>query len=75
MKELGKITRTRMPGLAIIGAVKTTVITVVIGALVDTVTEELENHLKAIVIPIVICFLQKAALLGITFIFWRVLGI
>ena len=64
-----------MPGLAIIGAVKTTVITVVIGALVDTVTEELENHLKAIVIPIVICFLQKAALLGITFIFWRVLGI
>ena len=75
MKELGKITRTRMPGLAITGAVKATVITVVIGALVDTVTEELENHLKAIVIPIVICFLQKAPLLGITFIFWRVLGI
>ena len=64
-----------MPGLAITGAVKTTVIPVVIGALVDTVSEELENHLKAIVIPIVICFLQKAALLGITFIFWRVLGI
>ena len=64
-----------MPGLAITGAVKTTVIPVVIGALVDTVTEELENHLKAILIPIVICFLQKAALLGITFIIWRVLGI
>ena len=64
-----------MPGLAIIGAVKTTVIPVVISALVDTVSEELENHLKAIVIRIVICFLQKAALLGITFIFWRVLGI
>ena len=74
MKELGKITRTRMPGLAFTGAVKATVILVVIDAL-DTVSEELENHLKAIVIPIVICFLQKAPLLGITFIFWRVLGI
>ena len=74
MKELGKITRTRMPGLAFTGAVKATVILVVIDAL-DTVSEELENHLKAIVIPIVLCFLRKAALPRITFTFWRVLGI
>ena len=63
-----------MPGLEITGAVKATVIPVEIDAL-DTVSEELENHLKTIVIPIVKRFLQKAALLGISFIFWRVLGI
>ena len=40
-----------------------------------TVSEELENHLKSIGIPIVISCLLRAALLGTAFIFRRVLGI
>ena len=54
--------------------VKATVIHIVAGAL-GTVGEELENHLKTIGIPIVISCLQKAALLGTTFILRRVLDI
>ena len=54
--------------------VKATVIPVVAGAL-GAVSEELMNHLKNNGIPIVISCLQKAALLGTTFIFRRVLGI
>ena len=48
--------------------------TFVVGAL-GTVSEELENHLKAIGIPIVISCLQKAALLVRAFILRRVLDI
>ena len=40
--------------------VKATVIPIVVGAL-GTVSEELDNHLKTIVVPIVIRWLQKAA--------------
>ena len=40
--------------------VKATVIPIVVGAL-GTVSEELHNHLKTIVVPIVIRWLQKAA--------------
>ena len=54
--------------------VKPTVIPTVVGAL-ETVNEELENHLKTIRIPIVISCLKKAALLGTTFILRRVLDI
>ena len=54
--------------------VKATVIHIVAGAL-GTVGEELENHLKTIGIPIVISCLQKAALLGTTFILKMVLDI
>ena len=54
--------------------VKPTVILTVVGAL-ETVNEELENHLKTIRIPIVISCLKKAALLGPTFILRRVLDI
>ena len=54
--------------------VKSTVIPTVVGAL-ETVNEELENHLKTIRIPIVISCLKKAALLGTTFILRRVLDI
>ena len=54
--------------------VKTTVISVVVGAL-GTVTEKLENYLKTIGIPIVISCLQKVALLGTSFILRRILAI
>ena len=54
--------------------VKARVMLIVAGAL-GTVSEELENHLKTIGIPIVISCLQKAALLGTAFILMRVLGI
>ena len=54
--------------------VKSTVIPTVVGAL-ETVNDELENHLKTIRIPIVISCLKKAALLGTTFILRRVLDI
>ena len=47
--------------------VKAAVIPVVVGAL-GTVSEELENHLKTIGIPIVISCSQKTALLGKAFI-------
>ena len=54
--------------------VKATVIPILVGVL-GTVSEELENHLKTIGIPIVISCLQKTALLGTAFILRRVLGI
>ena len=43
--------------------VKATLIRIVVGAL-GTVSEELETHLKAIEIPIIISCLQKTALVG-----------
>ena len=54
--------------------VKAAIIPVVVGAL-GTVSEELANHLKAIKIPIVISWLQKAALIAKSFILGRVIGI
>ena len=54
--------------------VKATVIPTAIGAF-GAVTEELENHLKIIGIPVVISCLQKTAFLGTAFIFRRVFGI
>ena len=54
--------------------VKAAVIPIVVGGL-RTVSEELENHLKTIVIPIVLSCLQKAALLRTTFILRKVLDI
>ena len=54
--------------------VKATVIPILVDVL-GTVSEELENHLKTIGIPIVISCLQKTALLGTAFILRRVLGI
>ena len=54
--------------------VKATVIPIVVGAL-GIVSEELENHLKKFYRPIVISCLQKAALLGTTFILTRVIDI
>ena len=54
--------------------VKARVIPIVVGAL-GTVSEELENRLKTIGMPIVISCLQKAALLGTAFILRRVLDI
>ena len=54
--------------------VKAKVIPIVVCAL-GTVSEELENNLKTIGIPIVIKCIQKAALLGTAFILRRVLDI
>ena len=76
MKELEKITKyqdLRLQGQKM-WDVKSTVTPIVVGAF-GTVSEELENHLKTIGIPIVISCLQKAALLGTTFILRRVLDI
>ena len=75
VKKLEKITKYQDLRLQVqkLWNVKATVIPVVVGAL-GTVSEELENYLKAIGILIVISSLQKAALLGIAFIFKRVLG-
>ena len=53
---------------------KATVIPIVVGAL-GKVSEELENHLQTIGIPIVISCLQKEPLLGTAFILRRVLDI
>ena len=53
---------------------KATVIPIVVGAL-GKVSEELENHLQTIGIPIVISCLQKESLLGTAFILRRVLDI
>ena len=53
--------------------VKATVIPIVVDAL-GIVSEELENHLETIGVPIVISCLKKAVLLGSAFIVRRVLG-
>ena len=53
---------------------KATVIPIVVGAL-GKVSEELENHLQTIGIPIVVSCLQKEQLLGTAFILRRVLDI
>ena len=52
---------------------KATVIPIAVGAL-ETVSEELENHIETIEVPIVITCLQKAALLGTAFILKMVFG-
>ena len=52
---------------------KAVVVPIVVGAL-GTVSKELEKHLKLIDIPLVVPYLQKAALLGKAFILRRVLG-
>ena len=68
----------QIPGLGITGAevvgCQICSITIVVGAL-GTVSEQFENHLKAIGISIVISYLQKSTLLGTVFILKRVLGI
>ena len=76
VKDLEKITKYQDFRLQVqkLRDVKARVILIVAGAL-GTVSEELENHLKTIGIPIVISCLQKAALLGTAFILIRVLGI
>ena len=76
MKELEKITKYQDLRLLAqkLWDVKATVIPIVVGAL-GTVSEELENRLKTIEIPIVMSCLQKAALLGTAFILKRVLDI
>ena len=60
VKELGKVTKYQ--DLRLMWDVKATVIPIVVGAL-GKVSKELQNHRKAIGIPIVISFLQKAAFL------------
>ena len=76
VKELEKITKYQDLRLQVqkLWDVKATVIPIVVGAL-GTISEELENHLKTIGIPIVISCLQKAALLGTAFILRRVFDI
>ena len=76
VKELEKITKYQDIRLRVqkLWDVNATVIPIVVGAL-GTVSEELESHLKAIGIPIVVSCLHKAALLGTAFILRRVLDI
>ena len=76
VKELEQITKYQDLRLKVqkLWDVNATVIPIVVGAL-GTVSEELEGHLKTIGIPIVVCCLQKAALLGTAFILRRVLDI
>ena len=76
MKEIGKITKYQHVTSQVqkLWNVKGTVIPVIVGTL-ETISEELENHLKTIDIPIVISCLQNAALLGTVFILRRVPGI
>ena len=76
VKELEKITKYQDLTLQVqkLWNVKATVIPIVVCTL-GTVSEELESHLKAIGILIVISCLHKAALLGTAFILWRVLDI
>ena len=68
----------QIPGLRLqnqkLWDVKATVIPIAVGAL-GTVSEEIENHLNIVWIPIVLSCLQKAALLGTAFILKRVLEI
>ena len=76
MKELEKITKYQDFQLHVqkLWDVKVAVILIVVGAL-ETVTEELGNHLKTIEISIFRGCLQKVALLGAAFIPRRVLDI
>ena len=76
VKELEKISKYQDLRLQVqkLRDIKATVILIVVGAF-GTVSEELENHLKSIGIPIVISCLQKAALQGTAFILRRVLEI
>ena len=76
VKELEKISKYQDLRLQVqkLWDIKATVIPIVVGAF-GTVSEELENHLKTIGIPIVISCLQKAALQGTAFILRRVLDI
>ena len=76
VKELEKISKYQDLRLQVqkLRDIKATVIPIVVGAF-GTVSEELENHLKSIGIPIVISCLQKAALQGTAFILRRVLEI
>ena len=76
MKELEKITKYQDFQLHVqkLWDVKVAVILIVVGAL-ETVTEELENHLKTIEISIFRGCLLKVALLGAAFIPRRVLNI
>ena len=76
VKELEKITKyqdLRLQGQKM-WDVKSTVTPIVAGAF-GTVSEELENHLKTIGIPIVISCLQKALLLGTALILRKELDI
>ena len=76
VKKLEKITKYEDLRLQVqkLWAVRTIVIPIVVGAL-GTVSEELENQLKTIGIPIIISCLHKVALVGTAFILRRVLVI
>ena len=75
VKELEKITKYQGLRLEVqkLWDDKATVIPIAVGAL-ETVSEELENHVETIEVPIVISCLQKAALLGTNFILKMVFG-
>ena len=75
VKELEKITKYQDLRLEVqkLWDDKATVIPIAVGAL-ETVSEELENHVETIEVPIVITCLQKAALLGTAFILKMVFG-
>ena len=75
VKELEKITKYQDLRLEVqkLWDDKATVIPIAVGAL-ETVSEELENHVETIEVPIVISCLQKATLLGTTFILKMVFG-
>ena len=76
VKKLEKITKYEDLRLQVqrLWAVRTIVLPIVVGAL-GTVSEELENQLKTIGIPIIISCLHKVALVGTAFILRRVLVI
>ena len=76
VKEMEKITKYQDLTLQVkkLWDANATVIPIVVGAL-ETVSEELESHLKTIGIPIVVSCLQKVALLETAFILRRVLDI
>ena len=73
VKELEKITKDEDLRLQVqkLWDIKATVIPIVVGAS-GTVSEKLENHLKIIGIPIIISWLEKAAMLVTAFILRRV---
>ena len=76
VKEPEKVTKYQVLRLQVqkLWDVKATFMPIVVGA-VGTVSEELEDHLKAIGIPVVINSLQQLALLETDFVFRSVLGI
>ena len=76
VKEVAKVNKYQDLRLQVqkLWDVKATVISNVVGGL-GTLIQKLENHLKTIGIPMIISWLQKAALLRTAFILRRVLDI